>query len=143
MAKAANEDNVGTEISGPDYAGALKVLNGPIAAQKAKTSSVAQDIKTLYDDMEKKMGINRAGAKIFAGLSSSEDTRTDVLRTLFGLCKEAGYLDFDDLVDRAQDETRTEARSKPRPAPKPPVSAADAEAAAKRHLGTDDSPTLQ
>lgn len=103
MAKTANSENVRRDVEGPDFKGAIELIRGPIARNKSDSSSLGQDNSTIYKRIDKQYGVNRQAATMFASLDGMQaDKRTDVLRSLFGLVQNAGYGNFDDLVDRAE-----------------------------------------
>lgn len=103
MAKVANSENVERDIKGPDFVEAIKLIRGPIARNKSDSSALGQDNSTLYKRIDKQYGVHGGAAKIFASIDAMQaDKRTDCLRSLFGLIRNAGFGQFDDLVDIAE-----------------------------------------
>lgn len=101
MAKAANNENVGREIEGPDFKGAIELIRGPVAKNKSDASSLGQDNSTIFKRIDKQYGVHRGAANTFASIDRMQkDKRVDYLRSLLGLLSNAGYDGFNDLVDR-------------------------------------------
>ena len=144
MAQSADRESVNRADSGPDYAGALQLIRSDIKQDKEETSRIGQRVGGTWKRIEKTMGLNRAGAQMFARIDGmAPESRSDVLRTLIGLAKAARYTDFNDLVDQAQNAT-----PKAPPAPPAPItpaaggSKADAALAAAPPHPRDDSDLL-
>lgn len=126
MAKAANGENVARDVKGPDYVEAIKLIRGPIARNKSDSSALGQDNSTLYKRIDKNFGVHPGAAKIFAGIDGmQEDKRTDCLRSLFGLIKNAGFGKFNDLVDMAEGKTTTAPKAEKQALPEHPADDSD------------------
>lgn len=119
MARKANKESVAAAENGPDYKGALALIRGDIREAKDETSTIGQRVGQDWKRIEKVMGLNRRGAQMFAGIAFlPSDTQADILRTFYGLVKEAGLSEFTDLVDIAE---AGEAKPKAPPAAPQPI----------------------
>jgi len=103
MAKPANRASVAQAHDGPDYAGALAIIQGRIQNAKTAQSEASGKASKAWQEIEK-MGLHRAGAQAAAKVMniSDEDDRVDYLRTFAKLLEVAGLGIPTDLVDAAQ-----------------------------------------
>ncbi len=162
--KRANADAVERAVAGPDFEGALALINGRVADAKEAQSQASGRASQAWADIEK-LGVNKRGAQMFVRIQNIEDAdeQQDQLRTFFKLCELEGIGLAVDLVDQAQGrnanpvptqkakaepdvqaEAPTEAGEKleanPKPKPrggKPNLSVVDAKAQAQQHLGSN------
>ena len=116
MAGRANKATVERAIEGPDFEGALKIINSRISDAKEAQSAASGRASQAWTDIEK-LGVHKRGAQMFAKVQAMTDEadQQDMLRTFFKLCKLEGIELETDLVDMAQ---RAAAQS-PAPAPTP------------------------
>lgn len=123
MAARASKDAVQRAVDGPDFEGALGIINSRIADAKTAQGQASKRAATAWGDIEK-MGVNKQGAQMFARVQKieDEDERQDQLRTFYKLCQLEGIGIETDLVDIAQGS---------RPDPVPTVNTAVQQPAAK------------
>lgn len=102
MANKASSENVQADMQPPNYRAAVQRIR-TVQAKKDKIGSVNGEIADIYAKVEGHK-VNRRAAKIFYALDRMEaDERTDVLRSLNGLCDASGWDDeSEDLVDQAE-----------------------------------------
>lgn len=102
--RAANEGEEVIEISPPDFAAALRVMNVEVRPGEEKNASSRGDLSGAWKKIEKDCHCNKAGAKAFYKLfGMSAEARDDYLRTLYGLMKTAHIGISQDLVDRMEE----------------------------------------
>lgn len=92
-----------------DFAAVIEKIKADIIpgmeVMASRRGNLASDWKVIEDDLR----CNKAAAKVFLNqcLRTSEEKRSDFIRTLLGLIEEAGYMPSPDLVDQAQANLRT------------------------------------
>lgn len=116
MAARANKASVEAAVNGPDYEGALAIINGRVASAKEAQSKASGNASQAWGDVEK-LGVNKRGAQMFARIQGieEEDERQDQLRTFFKLCQLEGIGISVDLVDQAQGRTDHPVPQAPKP----------------------------
>lgn len=118
MAKTANSENLRREAEGPNWKETIDLIRGPIRSNGADTSKLGQENGTFYKRIEKQYGVHRGAAKDFAKIDlMAPEKRTDYLRSLIGLCRQAKFTEFNDLVDQAQAPAKAKTKGKPAAAP--------------------------
>lgn len=118
MAKRATKDAVEMAVNGPDFEGALAIINGRIESAKSAQGKAGKDAAAAWGSIEK-MGVNKAGAQMFHRVQRIEDDAElqDQLRTFYALCKLEGIALEKDLMDLAEERAGTAA---PAPAAEKP-----------------------
>jgi hypothetical protein len=119
MSKRATKDAVEMAVNGPDFEGALQIINDRVEKARAAQGKASKDAGAAWGSIEK-MGVNKAGAQMFLRVQRIEDDAElkDQMRTFFALCKLEGIdLEKPDLMDMAQ--AMTEKSPPVAAAPKP------------------------
>lgn len=114
MAKRATKDAVEMAVNGPDFEGALAIINDRVEKARAAQGKASKDAGAAWGSIEK-MGVNKAGAQMFLRVQRIEDDAElqDQLRTFFALCKLEGIALQNDLMDLAEQRSAQAASSAP------------------------------
>lgn len=93
------------EVVAPDFAKAKRIFLNDIKPADEKTAKSRGDLSAAWGAIEKDAHCNKKAAKwTFWLLNQSEESRDDVLRTMYGLMKALEIGISQDLVDQMNDE---------------------------------------
>ena len=102
MAKRATTESVGAAVDGPNYRAALNIIQTDIKRAKGAQSKAGGEAGQAWTRIEK-MGVNKKGAQIAAGIIGMEESMAhDVIRTVVKICFFANMLPTADLMDIAE-----------------------------------------
>lgn len=155
MAKAATSESVAAGRRDPQYHNAIALIRGSLRQKKDKISSINGELKEIWDKIEAGMKVDKIGARMFMQLDKLEpDERQAAYRAFLGMAEASDWPEMTgDLVDQAEGKELDPRKSsaareqvaeeidkeddKPKAEPEVKakrVAAAEAKAAAQRHL---------
>lgn len=112
------------ESQEPDFAGAIRLMEGSIIRDKEDLSGLQGDLSAHWKRIEEVHRCNRQAAKVYLSKvhNASDDNANDFIRTFIGLCRESGKLEgMKDLVDAMEAAGANDGDEKePEPGAAPP-----------------------
>jgi hypothetical protein len=98
---AKPKDNQSTQVVAPDFQKAKRIFLHDLKPGEERSAKARGEQSHAWQSIEKDAHCNKAGAKFaFKLMNLSDETRDDVLRSLYGLMKALGIGISQDLVDK-------------------------------------------